>query len=164
VHGMGFIAEPGIEPWREFWMAWWGRGPNGVVADHRHVLDPERDDFYDYTAREYFAFPRGNGRPWAEGPYIDSGGVDDYVLTFSLPAHNDGRFIGVAAADVLIADIERHLAPWLVASLRQIMIINQEGRVIMSNTATLIVGDVVSATPGFDMSPIGDFGWRITAL
>jgi hypothetical protein len=51
-----------------------------------------------------------------------------------------------------------------VASPRQIMIINQEGRVIMSNTATLIVGDVVSATPGFDMSPIGDFGWRITAL
>lgn len=163
VHGMGFIAEPATVPGHQFWMDWWRRGPQGVLPDAQHVLDPDRDDFYDYASRDYFALPRADGRRWVEGPYVDFGGVDDYVLTFSRPAYAEGRFIGVAAADVLIADLERQLAPWLVMSRSPRMIINNERRVIMSNVATLIVGDVVPSTSDFDMLPIDEFGWCVAS-
>lgn len=131
------------------------------APDTRHVLDPERDDFYDYTLREYFSHPRDDGSAWVEGPYVDHGGVDDYVLTFSAPVSSGGRFVGVTAADVLVAELERHLAPWLAASSAPRMVINLERRVIVSNSATNIVGDVVPADAALDVLPIGVSGWCV---
>lgn len=161
VDGMGFTAEPGTVPGHEFWIGWWHRRPDGVFADDRHVMDPDRDDFYDYRRRDYFAHPRDDGRPWAEGPYVDYGGVDDYVLTFALPVFSEDRFVGVAAVDVLIASLEHRLAPWLVASETPLMVVNLERRVIVSNSARHIVGDVVPTTVHLDTLAVGAFGWTV---
>ncbi len=161
VDGIGFIAEPEPLPSKAYWMNWWRRDRDGVHADRSHQMDPARDDFYDYTARDYFRYPRLELQSWAEGPYFDSGGADDYLLTVAVPVSADGRFIGVAAADLLIADLENHLAAWLVESPSPRMVINADRRVIVSNSATHIVGDQVPTDIAFALHEVGALGWAI---
>ena len=159
--GLGYIPEPGVVPGLEHAIAWWHLTPQGLVVDDSHVLDPDRDDFYDYLAQEYYAVPRAELRPYAQGPYVDYGGTNDYSITFSQPVLLNGKFVGVAAADVPVASIERQLAPWLALSDRQCMVINAERRVIVSNAIDHLVGDVLPLVDGKDAKPVPPVGWSI---
>ena len=104
-----------------------------------------------------------NGRPWTQGPYVDSGGADDYIVTFAVPVYVNGQFAGVTGADVEVAALERHLAPWLVASGEQSMVINAERRVIVSNSAAHIVGDVLPASAAPQVAQLRPVGWRVAS-
>lgn len=161
IYGMGFIAEPMLAPEQRPWMDWWRRTPTGAEHDTRHVLDPARDDFYDYTLHEYFSYPRRDHAPWTEGPYVDHGGVDDYVLTVSQPVLSAGTFVGITAADVLVAELERHLAPWLLDLTRPHVLLNDDRRVVLSNSAGYIVGDLVPDGATQVIEEIGRFGWTV---
>jgi DNA-binding FadR family transcriptional regulator len=161
VHGVGFMAEPNTVPGHGLWMEWWHHVPEGLASDRTHVLDPSRYDFYDYTMVDAFAVPRIDRRRWADGPYFDYGGLDDYIATLSLPVVFEGRFVGVAAADVLIGELERHLAPWLLAVREPAAVINQEDRVIISNTAMWNVGDPISVRAQAEHLELGEFGWSV---
>jgi hypothetical protein len=161
VHGLGFMAAPGALLGREFSVNWWIRTPQGVVVDNRHVTQPDRDDFYDYVDKEYFIVPRTTSLPWAQGPYVDYGGVNDYIVTFSSPIIVDGRFVGVVAADMQVSALERHLAPWLAAESDECVLLNSEGRVIVSRSVGHAVGDVLPSNSGRQLNEIGHFGWRM---
>lgn len=161
IDGLGFMADVGAIPGTDLWIDWWHRGPEGVFADKRHNLDRNHANFYDYTLRDAFGRPSKNGEPSVEGPYFDFGGVNDYVLTFSFPVFVEDKFVGVTAADLLIADMESHLAPWLVASGAPRLVLDPDCRVIVSNSATQIVGDLVPTSSGFEVLPVGRFGWRV---
>ena len=161
-HGLGVIAEVGVVPGHAYWLDWWQRtGTGGLERDTRHVMDPRRDDFYDYESREFIAYPRKNLVPWASGPYIDHGGVDDYLVTVSVPIVREGCFLGVAATDLLVADLERTFAPWLADAKGPCLLLNAEVRVVVSNGVTRSAGDVVNAALGFDVTPLGIFGWTL---
>ncbi len=121
-------------------------------------MDPHRDDFYDYESREFIAHPRKNLLPWATGPYVDHGGVDDYLVTVSVPIVREGRFLGLAATDLLVADLERTFATWLAGAKDPCLLLNAEERVIVSNAVTHNVGDVVRATAEFHVVGLGVFG------
>jgi len=100
-HGLGVIGEVGIVPGHSYWLDWWQRTEAGSLErDTRHVMDPRREDFYDYGSREFIARPRKSLLPWATGPYVDYGGVDDYLVTVSVPILHADRFLGVAATDL----------------------------------------------------------------
>jgi DNA-binding FadR family transcriptional regulator len=161
VHGLGFMADHGVVPGQQLWMTWCNRTPEGVFLDERHVLNASRDDFYDYSSKEFFTVPRRTGRPWTQGPFVDSGGADDYIVTFAAPVFVNGQFAGVTGADVEVAALERHLAPWLVASGEQSMVINAERRVIVSNSATHIVGDVLPARSDPRVVRLRPLGWSV---
>lgn len=160
--GVGILTEVGVVPDRPYYMAWWQRDGDGVFAlDDHHVLDETRDDFYDYTALEYFVTPRSEDRPWAMGPYIDVGGVDDYLITISVPIRSDGHFLGIAAADLRVSALEKRLAPWLLAVDEECLLLNSESRVIVSNTVSHHVGDVVrTGVSGVDADALA-FQWRL---
>lgn len=161
-HGLGVIAEVGVVPGHTYWLDWWHRTQAGnLERDTRHVMDPHRDDFYDYESREFIAHPRKYLVPWATGPYVDYGGVDDYLVTVSVPIIREGSFLGVAAADLLVADLERTFAPWLADAKGPCLLLNAEERVIVSNTVTHNVGDVVRSTAGFYVAEVGIFGWSL---
>ncbi|GEM_PF-89436 len=161
-HGLGVIAEVGVVPGHPYWLDWWQRTPTGSLErDTRHVMDPRRDDFYDYESREFMAHPRETRQPWATGPYVDYGGVDDYLVTMSVPIVRRGRFLGVAAADLLAADLERAFAPWLADAKGPCLLLNAEHRVIVSNAATNSVGDVIRAAGEHQMAELGVFGWSL---
>jgi hypothetical protein len=124
-------------------------------------MDPRRDDFYDYESREFIAHPRKTLLPWATGPYVDHGGVDDYLVTVSVPIVSRGLFLGVAAADLLAADLERSFAPWLADAKHTCVLLNAEHRVIVSNAATHNVGDVIHPTRDFNTAELRVFGWSL---
>jgi DNA-binding FadR family transcriptional regulator len=158
--GLGYIAEPGVVPGSEYVIAWWHLTSDGLTVDDSHVLDPDRDDFYDYTTHEYFTVPKLALSPHAQGPYVDYGGTNDYSITFSRPVMRDSRFIGITAADVSVASIERQLAPWLASRERSCVVFNSERRVIVANTVAHTVGEVLPDECG-DGEPVGPIGWSV---
>lgn len=162
VHGLGFMAEVGAVPDAEYWMEWWQRAADGAFdRDFRHELDPSRDDFYEYGSKGYMAQPRETGEPSAVGPYIDHGGVDDYLVTISVPVHRDGSFVGIMAADIRVASLERELSPWLARAAGIAVVLNAERRVLVSNSVSFEVGDVVAADAGLHLTEVDCFGWSI---
>ncbi|WP_375479766.1 GntR family transcriptional regulator [uncultured Jatrophihabitans sp.] len=161
LHGIGFIAEPGVIPGHKYFLACWRQSEDGAVPDDSHVTDPERDDFYDYPSQDFFTVPRAGGTGVAQGPYVDYGGVNDYIVTFSLPVLVEGRFVGIAVADLPVATLEHRLAPWLAGKTRETVVVNAEGRVVVSNSATYIVGDVLASTTGFQTQELPVLDWRV---
>lgn len=110
VDGVGVLAEDGVLPGHRYWIDWLRQTPVGSLEpDDHHITDPEREGFYDYASRDFMEYPRRNNQPWVEGPHVDHGGVDDYLLTVSVPITHSGRFLGVAAADLLVADLEQNV-------------------------------------------------------
>ncbi|PZF86641.1 GntR family transcriptional regulator [Jiangella anatolica] len=162
--GFGVIAEVGVVPGHQYWINWWHRGSDGTFErDTSHVLDPGHDDFYDYADREFMARPRADGSAWATGPYVDYGGVDDYVVTISAPIQHEGRFLGVAAADFRVSALETHFAPWLAAETAQSYLLNHEDRVVVSNSPTRAVGSFAHPAADGSREPIGSFGWVLAS-
>ena len=161
VHGLGVLSEVGVVVDEPYWVDWWHQTAAGPVKDRTHVTDPNREYWYDYSEREYMVYPRQKLTAWAAGPYVDYGGVDDYIITVSCPIVANGRFLGVAAADLLVSDLERHLAPWLVQSGSTSLFLNAERRVVTSNTAAHAVGDVVHDTGAWTTKEVGRFGWIV---
>lgn len=161
-HGLGVIAEVGVVPGHTYWLDWWhNTQTGGLERDTRHVMDPHRDDFYDYESREFIAHPRKDLLPWATGPYVDYGGVDDYLVTVSVPIVREGRFLGVAATDLLVADLERLFAPWLASAKGPCVLLNADERVIVSNAVAHNVGDVMRTTSEFHIAGLGVLGWSL---
>ena len=59
--------------------------------------------------------------------------------------HAGGETLGVAAADVLVSSIERRVLPTLVSLDRAVALTNADGRVITSNTSTVVTGQRLDA-------------------
>jgi DNA-binding FadR family transcriptional regulator len=162
VHGLGFMAEVGILAETRYWLEWWQRASDGTFdRDFSHQLDPTRDDFYDYGSKGYMTQPRDTGEPSAMGPYIDYGGVDDYLVTVSVPVTANGSFVGIMAADIRVANLERSVAPWLAQAAGTCILLNSESRVLLSNSVRYNVGDVLPAEPDMSFTEVGCFGWVV---
>jgi hypothetical protein len=127
------------------------------------VLDPRRDDFYDYTTMEFWSGAQRGGGFYVQGPYIDYGGANDYILTFSLPAYVGGTFVGVATADVQVAALERRLAAWLTMS-EGCAVVNAEDRIVVANLVSEMVGDVVRSRAGWRTLDIPAIGWSVLGI
>ena len=163
-YGAGVLAARDVVPGAKYWMEWWQRGPTGELGrDDRHVLNPRRDDFYDYSSKDYFVGPRDSGRPEAVGPYVDYGGVDDLVITVAIPLVHESRFVGITAADLRVAELERRFASWLTNAGGRLMLVNAESRVILSNTVEHNSGDVLRSTEGLSTVEVGSFGWSVVS-
>ena len=162
VHGLGFMAEVGVLTETTHWMEWWQRAADGTFdRDYRHQLDASRDDFYDYSTKGYMTRPRTTGEPSALGPYIDHGGVDDSIVTVSLPVTAEGTFVGIMAADILVANLERSVSPWLAQADGVCLLLNPDSRVLVSNSVRYNVGDVFPADADLTRTEVGCFGWVI---
>jgi DNA-binding FadR family transcriptional regulator len=164
LHGLGYLGAPGLLPGSEYFIAWWDLTPDGLVNDGTHVLDPKRDDFYDYTTYEFYTVPELTGQLHAHGPYVDYGGTNEYIVTFSSPVMADGKFIGVAAADIPVTTLERHLAPWLAVSDDPCLLINAERRVIVANVVDYAVGDVLPEFDDLEIEAASPVGWSVVHL
>jgi DNA-binding FadR family transcriptional regulator len=162
VHGLGFMAEVDVVAESAYWLEWWQRAADGTFdRDYSHQLDEARDDFYDYSTKGYMAQPRTTGTPSAMGPYIDHGGVDDSIVTVSVPVTARGTFVGIMAADIRVATLERSLSPWLARADGVCVLLNASSRVLLSNSVRYNVGDVVPADADLTFTDVGCFDWVI---
>jgi hypothetical protein len=87
-------------------MEWWYRDAGASVHKLRPVLDPDAEDFFDYSGLPWFAVPRDSGARHVTGPYVDWSCTEEYTLTFTVPVHathpEHGRtYLGVVGADVV---------------------------------------------------------------
>ncbi|CDL81889.1 cache domain-containing protein [Xenorhabdus szentirmaii] len=139
-NGAGFAshAQSGDEP--GYWtLEWWFKD-----GHHIHPLQLERSQEtcqrLDFRTFDWFDQPACRHRPYIEGPYVDYVCNGDYTITASHPVMIGKMFVGVAAVDVLVSTLERQLQPVLSALGRPALIVNSQGRVVISTTPRIHTG------------------------
>jgi hypothetical protein len=148
VSGVGFVAAPGLLSDVPAWLEWWQTGSDGDVRPLLLDLDPEHSAYADYTHWDWFALPRDTGERAVAGPYVDYLCSDEYSLTLSAPVLVEGRFAGVAAADVYLRHFEAAVMPLLRRLPGPARLVNARGRVAASTDPRHLVGSL-SKGPDF---------------
>ncbi|MER6566075.1 cache domain-containing protein [Streptomyces sp. NPDC001093] len=148
VSGVGFVAAPGLLTDVPAWLEWWQSGADGEVRPLLLDLDPGQSAYSDYTHWDWFALPRDTGRRAVAGPYVDYLCSDEYSLTLSEPVLIQGRFAGVAAADVYLRHFETAVLPLLRRLPRPARLVNARGRVAASADPAHLAGSLTKG-PGF---------------
>ncbi len=142
IHGTGVVLEPGELEDREMYLEWWRMGSAGKVVPMTLNFNRRSESFYNYQDKQWFARPKATGNNVVVGPYVDLYGADMYIMTFSLPILIEGRFVGIAGADIALHRFERILLSSLIKMEHEALIVSEDGRVIAANTANWAVGDM----------------------
>ncbi|WP_344648097.1 cache domain-containing protein [Cryptosporangium japonicum] len=132
--GAGFVAAPQLLADAPWWLEWWVREPSGEPSRLVVDVDPDGEDFYDYTTLPWYRDPQRTGEPTVTGPYVDYLCTDDYTLTFTAAVRNGDAFLGVVGSDVDVGLFEAIALPSLRAVPCPATLINAHGRVIASNS------------------------------
>lgn len=151
VSGAGFVVAPGMLADVPAWLEWWQSNADGEVRPLVLDLDPGHSAYSDYTHWDWFALPRDTGRRAVAGPYVDYLCSDEYSLTLSEPVCVQGRFAGVAAADVYLRHFEAAVLPLLRRLGRPARLVNARGRVAASTDPAHLAG---SLTKGPDFGEL----------
>jgi predicted Ser/Thr protein kinase len=107
VYGSCAAFEPGeFDPCRSDYAFYVHRADNGLRAKRLEL--PEYQPIYRKWL--WYTQPKEQGRAlWSEGPFLDKGGGDVSMLTYSVPFKRQGRFVGVATADLDLASLNNRL-------------------------------------------------------
>ena len=163
--GAGVVMNPGYLEDAERYLEWRQLGRDGRPKPLLLDVDPDSDDPYDYWEMEWFRVPRDEGRRMVGGPYFDYRGTDRFGLTFAVPVRVGGRFVGVAGADVPLAELESELLPVLRRLHQRAALVNHENRVVTANTPHYSTGARVHhpiGDPPTDVVPVvEDLGWSL---
>ena len=138
--GAGIVLAPGTLADAPRCIEWWWADPQAQVSQLHVDLDPESAEFYDYTTTEWYREPERTGQPSVAGPYVDFICTREYTFTLAAPIRSPGRFIGVAGADILAAQVERLVLPGLAGLGRTAVLASGHGRVIASTSAEPAAG------------------------
>ncbi|WP_259314127.1 FCD domain-containing protein [Capillimicrobium parvum] len=162
VAGAGMVFAPGALRDAPRWLEWWRRAGSGPPVFLNAELDPGRPEFYDYEAAEWFTTPRDTGTRWIAGPFVDHSGTNEHILTLTMPVVRDGRFLGVAGADIAVGSIEPIAGPALAAVGADAVLLNHRGRVIATNTPRWPVGVLWGGDPaGARVERDPRVGWNV---
>jgi hypothetical protein len=143
ISGIGVVVAPDVLADAPRWLEWWAVVPEAKPVRLRLDLDPDSFEFYDYASAEWFAGPRRGVPRSIVGPYVDYSGVNDYILTLSVPTHIAGVFLGIAGADLLVDELEKHLRPITRALRRHCVLITAEGRILASTSPRRFIGSLL---------------------
>lgn len=147
LRGVGVALSPGLLMDARLWIDWWVIDNAGRVQATVFDFDADSLDYYDYTTAEWYLAPsRGEDRSLV-GPYVDFSGLNDYIVTATTPVSVDGRFVGVAGADLRVDEIERRL---YTANRRfggELVVVNSSDRIVASTSTRYIVGSLFRPNP-----------------
>ena len=157
--GAGVVLAPHTVADAPRCIEWWWADQHARVVPLEVDLDPESAEFYDYTTTDWYREPERTGAPTLAGPYVDFICTHEYTFTLAAPVRRAGRFIGVAAADILATQVERLVLPGLSRlglggpgpgepGLSGIAVLaSAHGRVIASTSASLPPGVALPRGP-----------------
>jgi hypothetical protein len=166
--GAGVVLDPGFLADAERYLEWRQRGRDGRPRPLVLDVDPGSEDPYDYPEMEWFRVPHDEGRRMVGGPYFDFRGAERCALTFAVPVSVDGRFVGVAGADIPLSQLEAELLPVLRRIPQRAALVNHESRVVTANTPHLATGSRVRpeslAGPVTVVDVVVDLPWRLLVM
>ena len=161
VVGMGLIVTPGLLPDEQRRLEWWQYVPgHREPAALRVDLNPDSMGFYEYDSADWFAVPRSSGQRHIVGPYVDAHGTDRYLLTFTMPVLDGSEFLGVVGADVPVSRFETRLLRAWGPLDSEVLIVNSDRRVVVSNSARVLAGDLLSGADSGTVD-IPGLPWRL---
>lgn len=161
VYGAGFIAAIDLLSDAHSHLAWW------QGADHRKLVLASQSvnkEHIDYSELEWYRVPMQTFQPHVAGPYVDYLCSDEYTITIAVPALADGRFLGVAGLDLLVAAVERELTPRFAALNQQVTLVNGVGRVVVSTDPRVATGDSVRGTRLAELTRISCAGIALDVI
>jgi hypothetical protein len=149
VAGAGVVLAPQTLADAPRCIHWWWTDRRARVVPLEVDTDPQSAEFYDYTTTEWYREPERTCAPTLAGPYVDFICTHEYTFTLAAPVRHAGRFIGVAAADILATQVERLVLPGLCELGRSgpgqsAVLASGHGRVIASTSASLPPGAALS--------------------
>jgi len=142
IQGAGFVAAIDALADSRWWLEWFMLS-NGTTERLIVDTDPRGENFYDYESLPWYDVPQRTGRRHITGPYVDYLCTDDYTLTFTVPVVVRDKFVGVAGADVRVFTFEKAILPCLRATHRKVAIVNDQGRIVTSNSARHVGGTLL---------------------
>ena len=164
VAGAGVVLAPDALADAQLWIEWYWLNSQAAPERLEVDLDPNSAEFYDYTTTEWFREPQRTGETHIAGPYVDYICTHEYTFTLSAPLIDQGRFLGIAGADILASEVERLAVPGLARLPRVAAIASGSGRVISSNSPKLMPGMVLKPNRAqAAMRPVvtaDDLPWR----
>ena len=159
--GAGYVAAPGAVRDSDYWLQWWSdyntprtRRPERLVVE----VDPHSESFNDYTRLPWYAVPVRTRQRHLAGPYVDYLCTDEYTLTATIPIVVRGQFLGVVGADVYANTLAQVIGPLLRpigATGRSPFVVNESGRVLVADDASITTGDLVSLAD-LRLEPLAD--------
>lgn len=143
----GVIIRPGVVG-EDGDIEWWKRGDDGESTRVLFTLTPQTAGFYDFEALEWFRNVVETGMPTVTGPYVDYAGMDQYILTLTVPFRLRGTIIGAAGCDIELRELESALMPILRGLDSDAALVSRHGRVVLGNSGRFLVGNRVGDVPG----------------
>lgn len=150
VIGAGFIAAPELTGTDAVHFSWWlgpleenpvygaTTGPTKLDLGTRSYTDYLRD----FRSLEWYRVPQSTHRTHVTGPYVDHLCTCDYIVKVTAPVEREGGMIGVVGVDVFVKRLEHELLPGLLATGVPLVLVNADGRVVVSTDPAVLPGTV----------------------
>ncbi|EMF25414.1 hypothetical protein H262_00540 [Citrobacter freundii GTC 09479] len=122
-------------------LEWWYKKDNGLSQAHLD-LDQATQQRLDFRTFEWFKHSPPAGKAYIHGPYVDYICNISYTLTSAVPVYYNDQFLGVAAVDLLVSQIEAELLS--CAHPDYVILTNLENRIIFSSWPRFRVGELLS--------------------
>lgn len=164
VEGAGMLVAPGGIHENRGTIDWWRHDDEGTDSKVLFNLTPESGSSYDFQSLPWFNAVAETGRPAIAGPYVDYGGMDQYIITLMVPLDLGPDVLGMVGCDIEVADLEKTMVPLLRRIPGDAALLSNEDRVILGNSGRFLVGNRVRQTPqngGIIDVAVHDLGLRL---
>lgn len=117
------------------------------------VLKSLATEEYDYPSQDWFTKPIETGGGYWSEPYIDTGGGDIMMTTYSMPVRDShGRIAAVITADISLDWLSEMLSDVQVYPNAYSVVLSRSGQIMVCPAETLVmkmnIGDVASSFEG----------------
>ncbi len=147
VEGAGMLVAPGGIHADRGTIDWWRHDDAGTDSKVLFNLTPESGSSYDFQSLPWFNAVALTGRRAIAGPYVDYGGMDQYIITLMVPLDLGAGVLGMVGCDIEVADLEKTMVPLLRRIPGDAALLSNEDRVILGNSGRFLVGNRVRETP-----------------
>lgn len=147
VEAAGVILAPGTIDQNRGTIEWWRHDEHGISGKVVFNLTPQTGSFYDFATLTWFDNAVKNTSRTVTGPYVDFGGLDQYILTMTVPLELGADVIGMVGCDIEVHDIETVIVPILRRIPGDAALLNADRHVILGNSGRFLVGNRVRSTP-----------------
>ena len=121
---------------------------------------------YNYPAQEWFTVPIEIGKGYWSEPYIDKGGGDILMITYSFPVKDyDGKMAAVITADISLDWLTKLVGDARVYPNSFNMVTSRMGKLVVAPAETLVmnktVDQITESTPDEDTASLFELNRRM---